>query len=77
MTDEYNDRAIGFLHGDRMPEAVIVGHARGHDLRSLLARAQRRRKANERTKQAQGAEALYRCFVRHGSVPVPQFRLSQ
>jgi hypothetical protein len=43
----------------------------------LLARRQRARNADECTKQAQGSEAVYLYFVRHRSVPVPQFCLSQ
>ncbi len=49
MTDEDDDRAVGFLDRDRMTQAVIVGNARRHDFSAGIgARTQRDGKAGER-----------------------------
>ena len=58
MANENDDRAIGVRHGDRMPQAVVCRHARRHDIRGLLARAERRREADECADQAQGTEVV-------------------
>ena len=39
VADEDHDRAIGFLHRDRMTLAIIVGNARRHDLAVVCLQA--------------------------------------
>ena len=73
LADEDDDRAVGFLDGDRMALAVVVGKRRRDDLRvGVLAGPQHDGKADERSRQAEGAAAIERaCSVVIGLVLVP------
>ena len=56
--DENHDRAVGFLHRDRMAQAIVVRHAcRRHDIGVVLAGAERHGKPDQRSRQAQGTPA--------------------
>src|SRR3981189_460226 len=57
MTDEDDDRAVGFLNSDRMTLAIIVGNARRHDFVSMRASAQHDCKTDKRSRDAVGAIA--------------------
>src|ERR1700704_3399213 len=58
MTDEDDDRAVGFLNSDRMTLAIIVGNARRHDFVSMRASAQHDCKTDKRSRDAVGAIAV-------------------
>src|SRR5260370_29576977 len=72
MTDENDDRAVGFLNGEGLTQAVIVGNARRHHFSAAIgAGTQRGRKAKECAEQAQGSIAIGGCSVCHRAVLVP------
>ena len=55
MADEDDDRLIGFLDGDRMALAIIVGNARRHRLVGMRAGAERHGETDKRSGDAQRA----------------------
>jgi hypothetical protein len=58
MTDENHDRLVGFLNGDRMALAIIVGNARRQLLVGMLASPERDGKADKRSRDEEGSLAV-------------------
>ncbi len=59
LADEDDDRAVGFLNGDRMTQAIVGGIALGNELRlGMLAGAQHHGKTGKRSRHAEGAAAI-------------------
>src|SRR5258708_20600096 len=74
MTDENDDRAVGFLNRDRMTQAVIVGNARRHHFSAAIgAGTQRGRKAKECAEQAQGSIAIRGGSFFYLGFPLPRW----
>ena len=59
LPDEDHDRAVGFLDGDRMALAIIVGKALGHgDVAGVPAGTQHDGQTDKRSRQAESATAI-------------------
>jgi hypothetical protein len=59
LPDEDYDRAVGFLDGDRMALAIIVGKGFRHsDVAGVLAGAQHDGQTDKRSRQAERATAI-------------------
>jgi hypothetical protein len=58
--DEYHDRAVGFLHRDRMALPIIFRRERGgrDDVVAVFAGAERHRKPDQRRRQIKRALAI-------------------
>ena len=75
VADEHDDRAVGFRDGDRVTQAIVVGHAAGDDrLRRRAAGTEQSGKADERAEQVRPASAIVCWSVGHS---VPRIRVSR
>src|SRR5260221_12559807 len=74
MTDEDDDRPVGFMDRNGMTQPVMVGTACRHGLcPAICARTQRCREANERAVKPQGSEAIGRCSMCRHPVLLPHW----
>src|ERR1700738_4273881 len=71
MTDENHDRLVGFLNGDRVALAIIVGNARRQLFVGMLASSERDGKTDKRSRDEEGSLAVDGNFGCHCLCPRP------
>src|SRR5258707_10080571 len=71
MTDENDDGLVGFLNGNGMTQAIIVGNARGKSLLGMRTSSQHDGKTDKRCRDAEDAIAIGGYLGCHRLCPRP------